>query len=117
MAIYHPKIRFRGQTNYDLELIVGTFDPDNGAVDSYLDMEPVYTDSYDGSIRTDYGAKYNSVATPSVTFLEIHCVGLLVLEATHGWMSATKMETLCAHILVDSRMCSFRKWTRELLEL
>lgn len=71
MAIYHPKIRFRGQTNYDLELIVSTFDPDNGAVDSYLDMEPVYTDSYDGSIRTDYGAKYRSVATPSITFIEV----------------------------------------------
>ena len=53
MAIYHPKIRFRGQTNYDLELIVSTFDPDNGAVDSYLDMEPVYTDSYDGTMRTE----------------------------------------------------------------
>ena len=71
MAIYHPKIRFRGQTNYDLELIVSTFDPDNGAVDSYLDMEPVYTDSYDGTMRTDYGAKYSSVATPSVTFIEV----------------------------------------------
>lgn len=71
MAIYHPKIRFRGQTNYDLELIVSTFDPDNGAVDSYLDMEPVYTDSYDGAIRTDYGAKYSSVATPSITFIEV----------------------------------------------
>lgn len=71
MAIYHPKIRFRGQTNYDLELIVSTFNPDNGAVDSYLDMEPVYTDSHDGTMRTDYGAKYSSVAIPSVTFIEV----------------------------------------------
>ena len=52
MAIYHPKIRFRGQTNYDLELIVGSFNPDDGESDSYLDMEPVYTDSYDGIMRT-----------------------------------------------------------------
>ena len=72
MAIYHPKISFHGQTNYDLELIVSTFNPDNGEVDSYLDMEPVYTDSYDGTIRTDYGAKYKSVATPSITFIEVN---------------------------------------------
>lgn len=71
MAIYHPKIRFQGRTNYDLELIVSTFDPDNGTMDSYLDMEPVYTDSYDGTMRTDYGAKYKSVATPSITFIEV----------------------------------------------
>ena len=72
LAIYHPKISFHGQTNYDLELIVSTFNPDNGEVDSYLDMEPVYTDSYDGTIRTDYGAKYKSVATPSITFIEVN---------------------------------------------
>lgn len=72
MAIYHPKISFHGQTNYDLELIISTFNPDNGEVDSYLDMEPVYTDSYDGTIRTDYGAKYKSVATPSITFIEVN---------------------------------------------
>ena len=72
MTIYHPKISFHGQTNYDLELIVSTFNPDNGEVDSYLDMEPVYTDSYDGTIRTDYGAKYKSVATPSITFIEVN---------------------------------------------
>lgn len=72
MAIYHPKISFHGQTNYDLELIVSTFNPDNGEVDSYLDMEPVYTDSYDGTMRTDYGAKYKSVATPSITFIEVN---------------------------------------------
>ena len=92
MAIYHPKIRFRGQTNYDLELIVGTFDPDNGAVDSYLDMEPVYTDSYDGSIRTDYGAKYNSVATPSVTFVEVDGsdIGPYKVRNTLRWLTGSR---------------------------
>lgn len=92
MAIYHPKIRFRGQTNYDLELIVGTFDPDNGAVDSYLDMEPVYTDSYDGSIRTDYGAKYSSVATPSITFIEVDGsdIGPYKVRNTLRWLTGSR---------------------------
>jgi hypothetical protein len=92
LAIYHPKIRFRGQTNYDLELIVGTFDPDNGAVDSYLDMEPVYTDSYDGSIRTDYGAKYSSVATPSITFIEVDGsdIGPYKVRNTLRWLTGSR---------------------------
>ena len=69
--IYHPKIEFRGRSNYDERLIVSTFEPDSGEADSYLSMEPVYNDSYDGSIRTDYGAKYNDVAKPSVTFIDV----------------------------------------------
>lgn len=68
--IYHPKVEFRGRSNDDENLIVATFDPDSGEIDSYLSMEPVYTDSYDGTIRTDYGAKYNDVARPSVTFID-----------------------------------------------
>lgn len=69
--IYHPKIEFRSRSNYDERLVVATFNPDSGETDTYLSMEPVYTDSYDGSMRTDYGAKYNDVAKPSVTFVDI----------------------------------------------
>lgn len=68
--IYQPKIEFKGRNNYDEQLIVATFNPDSGETDSYLTMEPVYTESYDGSMRTDYGAKYNDVAKPSVTFVD-----------------------------------------------
>jgi hypothetical protein len=67
--IYHPKVEFRGRSNDDEGLVVSTFEPDSGETDSYLSMDPVYTDSFDGTIRTDYGAKYNDVARPSVTFV------------------------------------------------
>lgn len=68
--IYHPKVEFRGRSNDDEGLVVATFEPDSGETDSYLSMDPVYTDSFDGTIRTDYGAKYNDVARPSVTFID-----------------------------------------------
>lgn len=69
--IYHPKIEFRRRSNYDEKLVVTTFNPDTDEVDSYLDMEPVYTDNFDGTLRTDYGAKYKSVAMPSVTLIDL----------------------------------------------
>lgn len=69
--IYHPKIEFRNRSNYDEKLIVSTFNPDSGETDTYLAMEPVYSESYDGAMRTDYGAKYTDVAKPSVTFIDI----------------------------------------------
>lgn len=69
--IYHPKIEFRNRSNYDEKLVVSTFNPDSGETDTYLTMEPVYSESYDGAMRTDYGAKYTDVAKPSVTFIDI----------------------------------------------
>lgn len=71
MSIYHQLIRFKDKTNYDYELVVATFSPDSGENETYLNMEPVFTDSFDGSRRTDYGAKFKSVAKPKVTFVEV----------------------------------------------
>ena len=69
--IYHPTTEFRNRSNYAEKLIVSTFNPDSGETDTYLTMEPVYSESYDGAMRTDYGAKYTDVAKPSVTFIDI----------------------------------------------
>ena len=70
MSVYHPIIRFKEKTNFDFELSVSHFDADSGEADSYLTMEPVYTDNFDGGLRNDFGAKYTDVARPVVTFIE-----------------------------------------------
>lgn len=70
MSVYHPIIRFKEKTNYDHELSVSHFDADSGELDSYLTMEPIYTDTFDGELRNDFGAKYTDVARPVVTFVE-----------------------------------------------
>ena len=70
MSVYHPIIRFKEKTNYDHELSVSHFDVDSGELDSYLTMEPIYTDTFDGELRNDFGAKYTDVARPVVTFVE-----------------------------------------------
>ena len=70
MSVYHSIIRFKEKTNYDFELSVYHFDPDSGEADSYLAMEPIYTDTFDGEMRNDFGARYTDVARPVVTFAE-----------------------------------------------
>ena len=70
MSIYHPIIRFKDKTNFDYELTVSHFEPDSGQVDSYLTMEPIYTENYDGSLRNDFGSRYTDTARPVVTFIE-----------------------------------------------
>ena len=70
MAIYQRKFTYRDRSNKDFGLIVVAFEPDNGEVDSYLDIESVYTDKYDGTRRNDYGAKYSNVAVLSITMIK-----------------------------------------------
>ena len=51
-------------------MVVAHFDSDSGEVDTYLGMEPIYSESADGSTRLDYGAKFNSVATIKLSVIK-----------------------------------------------
>lgn len=70
MAIYQKKFTYRDRSNRDFGLIVVAFNPDNGEVDSYLGIDSVFTDKYNGTHRNDYGAKYNNVAQLSITMVK-----------------------------------------------
>lgn len=70
MAVYQKKFTFNNRSNKDFGLIVARFEPDNGEVDSYLTTESVYTDSYNGTKRYDYGAKYTSTTILYITMLK-----------------------------------------------
>ena len=52
-------------------LIVSHLDnSDSGEVETFMSMDPVYTDNYLGSRRIDYGARYNSVAVFNITLIK-----------------------------------------------
>lgn len=69
MSSYHNKFIYKGVSNQDKHLIVVSFSPDTAETDSFLSMESIYTDKYDGSVRYDYGARYNSVSTINITLI------------------------------------------------
>lgn len=70
MAVYQKKFIFNNRSNKDFGLIVARFDPDNGEVDSYLSTESIYTESYNGTKRYDYGAKYTSTTILYITMVK-----------------------------------------------
>lgn len=70
MAVYQKKFTFNNRSNKDFGLIVARFEPDNGEVDSYLTIESVYTDNYNGTKRYDYGAKYTSTTMLYITMVK-----------------------------------------------
>jgi len=70
MAVYQKKFTFNNRSNKDFGLIVTRFNPDNGEVDSYLTTESVYSDSFNGTKRHDYGAKYNATTILYITMVK-----------------------------------------------
>lgn len=70
MSSYYPSFKYLGINSRDKRLVVAHFDADQGETDTFLGMEPIYTESADGSRRLDYGAKYNNVAVFRITVIK-----------------------------------------------
>ena len=71
MSVYYNAFNLFGKNSYDdYKLIVTHFEGDQGESDSYLGMEPIYSDSANGTVRRDYGARFNNVATPRITVMK-----------------------------------------------
>lgn len=69
MASYHT-FEYMGKNIKDMGFIVVAFDADNGLADTYLGMEQVYADNYDGTKRILYGTKYNNVTTITTSIIK-----------------------------------------------
>lgn len=95
MSVYHPIIRYKNKTNYDYELMVAHFEPDSGQVDSYLTMEPIYTENYDGSLRNDFGSRYTDTARPVVTLVSADDSNIspYIVRAVLSWLTGSKDTT------------------------
>jgi hypothetical protein len=71
MSSYHSSFKFLNKkSDENFGWIIAHFDPDNGETDSYLSQNQIYTDSYNGTKRTLYGTKYNSVANVKITVVK-----------------------------------------------
>ncbi len=68
--VYQRKIVFNSHSNEEFGLIVCAIDPDNGETDSYLTVESVYTENFNGTKRHDYGAKYKDPAMLYITMVK-----------------------------------------------
>lgn len=70
MASYYPSFNYQGINSRDRNFVVAHFEADNGKMDTFLGMEPIYTESADGSSRIDYGARFNNVAVFNITLIK-----------------------------------------------
>lgn len=71
LSSYHSSFTYLKQNSAnDKHLIIATFTPDNGEVDTFLSMTASTDDYYNGTKRFDYGARYDSVATINITLIK-----------------------------------------------
>lgn len=81
MASYYPSFTYMGLNSLkDKHLRVVAFDADSGEVDTFLGIDAVYTDNYDGTKRIDYGAKYANVAMPKISVMKLDKTDFTVAE-------------------------------------
>ena len=71
MSSYHSSFMYLNKKlDKDFGWIISHFDPDHGEMDSYLSQDQIYTDSYNGTKRTLYGTRYNSVVNVKITVIK-----------------------------------------------
>lgn len=71
MSSYHSSFSYLGKNSSGEGFIIASFEPDNGFVDSYLGMDQITTDSYDGTKKYFYGSKYNTSAQIDITLIKV----------------------------------------------
>lgn len=81
MSSYHTKFVYNGTDSLeDQGLVIVAFEPDNGFTDSFLSMDNVSDDYYDGTKRFDYGSKYNTQAEIKISLIKKDCSDITLDE-------------------------------------
>lgn len=100
MASYHSKFKYLDKFSTDKDLvdcglIIASFEPDSGFVDTYLGMDQITADSYDGTKKFFYGSRYNNTASISVTLIKADGTSLSVAENRRllKWLTGNRKAT------------------------
>ena len=70
MASYHKSFTYRGENSFDKGLIIVAFDPDVGFKETFLSMDNISDDYYDGTKKFNYGSRYNSSAEIQISLIK-----------------------------------------------
>ena len=70
MSSYHSSFTYLKQNSAEQGYIIAAFEPDNGFKDTFLGMDQVYEDYYDGTKKFLYGTRYNSTAIINIALIK-----------------------------------------------
>lgn len=95
MSLYYNNFKYLDKNSVDQGLIVASFDPDNGFTDSFLSMEPIQEDYYDGTKKFDYGARYNETAKVNITVIKSNGTdfSLADVRSLSRWLTGSRINS------------------------
>lgn len=102
MSAYYPNFTYLGKNSADEGFIIVAFDPDDGFMDTFLGMDQVYEDYYDGTKKFLYGTRYNTSATISITIIKADGSDFTMLDNRRvlKWLTGSRTASwldLCLH--------------------
>lgn len=112
MSSYHSSFGYLGKRSDDQEFgwVISHFDGDSGESDTFLSTDSVFSESYDGTRRTIYGAKYNAVATPQITVIKQDGTNFSVQQIRDAlkWLTGTKQSSWMDFYIGDDTNPKYR---------
>lgn len=110
MSSYYPSFNYMGLNSFkDKNLVVASFDVDQGECDTFLGMESIYTNNYDGTRRLDYGARHNNVALVKIAVIKANRSEFTVAEVRDflKWTTGARKVSYLDLLVEDEIKCSF----------
>jgi len=110
VSSYHSSFTYNGKNSAkDQNLIIASFEPDTGFTDSFLSMDVVSEDYYDGTKRYTYGSKYNKTATITITVIKCDGSSFLLQDVRSNlkWLTGSRIDSWLDCYVGDKIIYSF----------
>lgn len=110
MSSYHTSFSYNGENSLkDKNLIIVAFEPDEGFTDSFLSMDNVSDNYFDGTKRFDYGSKYNTSAEVKITVIKKDGTDMALKEfrSYAKWLTGARLNSWLDMYVGDSIVYSF----------
>lgn len=119
MSSYHTSFRYydkftensdgKSDSLKDKNLIIVAFEPDSGFTDTFLSMDNISDDYYDGTKKINYGSKYNSCAEIKITLMKKDGTDITLSEFRNyaKWLTGARIDSWLDMYVDDTLTYSF----------
>lgn len=109
MSSYHSSFTYLNKNSSGEGFVIASFEPDSGFVDTYLGMEQVVTNSYDGTKKYFYGNKYNTSAEILITLVKFDGTDFSMADNRRAlrWLTGSRKASWLDFYVSDKLAYSF----------
>ena len=109
MSSYHTSFTYKDKNSFHEGYIIVAFEPDSGFKESFLSMDNISDDYYDGTKRFDYGSKYNSSSEVQIAIIKKDGTDMSVKDfrSCAKWLTGARTNSWLDMYVGDTIIYSF----------